>query len=217
MDGREAAQVNPGRLSDNPFGMSLPADAPLIPFLILFLVTGIASVIAERVIGRISLGPKDRWDRFSFLLLVLVQSSGSTLLVVTTLFWSPLFCHITAGGLVNLLGIVMAWSGILIRLHAKRVLGRFFTARVAILPDHRLIEEGLYRLIRHPGYLGGLLIYLGLPLSVGHYWAVLWLWLPTLAVMIYRITVEEQALVEGLGDVYRQYQARTARLIPHLW
>ncbi|HXF06525.1 MAG TPA: isoprenylcysteine carboxylmethyltransferase family protein [Blastocatellia bacterium] len=217
MDGREVVQVNPGGIPDNPFGVSLPVDATLIPFLILFLATGIASAIAEKVIGRISLGPKGRWDRFSLLLLNLVQSSGSTFLVVTTLFWSPQFCHVVAGGLVNLLGIVIAWTGILIRLRAKRVLGRFFTARVAILPDHRLVEEGPYRLIRHPGYLGALLIYLGLPLSVGHFWAILWLWLPTLAAMIYRIVVEERALIEGLGDVYRQYQARTARLIPHLW
>jgi protein-S-isoprenylcysteine O-methyltransferase len=198
-------------------GIGPPTDRRLTAFLILFLVTGIASVIAERLIGRYALGPKDRRDRSSFYLLVAIQSAGATLLVITALFWSSLFCRVVAGGIVNALGIAIAWSGILIRLHAKRRLGKFFTARVTVLPDHHLIEEGLYRRIRHPGYLGGLLFYLGLPLSVGHYGALLWLTVPVLLAFIYRIRVEERALVEALGDAYRQYQQRTARLIPFLW
>jgi protein-S-isoprenylcysteine O-methyltransferase Ste14 len=52
-------------------------------------------------------------------------------------------------------GVVLAWSGILIRVAAKRTLGRFFVGAVLIQDDHRVVTDGPYALVRHPGAHSG--------------------------------------------------------------
>lgn len=186
-------------------------------------LTGGASIVAERILGRFSLGPKDQRDRFSNYLIAVGQVIGIWVLLCTTvpqtaiLFGTGPFTGVIAGGTVNILGIVIAWTGIIIRLQAKRRLGKFFTGRVTVFQDHQLIEDGLYRYVRHPAYLGASMFYLGLPLIVGNLVGLLVLAGLSLAAYLYRIKIEEDALVAAFGDSYRQYQQRTARLIPFVW
>jgi protein-S-isoprenylcysteine O-methyltransferase len=54
--------------------------------------------------------------------------------------------------------------GVLLRFYSIIYLGRFFTPTVAISADHRLIDSGPYRFIRHPTYTGFLMILVGLGL-----------------------------------------------------
>lgn len=80
-----------------------------------------------------------------------------------------------------------------------------------------MVQSGPYRLIRHPSYLGGLISMLGLGLALGSWAAVaLVVGLP-LAGYLYRMQVEEQALVEGIGEPYREYMRHTKRLIPFVY
>jgi len=79
---------------------------------------------------------------------------------------------------------------------------------------YRLIQDGLYRWLRHPAYTGLLLIYLGLIMALGT-------WLGTLAALVlilvsilYRINVEEEMILDSFGDEYRRYRSKTWRLIP---
>ena len=90
-------------------------------------------------------------------------------------------------------------------------------ADVAIAGDHRLIDRGPYRLIRHPSYAGALLALAGFGLAMGSVPALAALLVPTLAAYHYRITVEEAALLHGLGAAYADYMRRTWRLIPGLY
>ena len=55
--------------------------------------------------------------------------------------------------------------GIIIRWSAIYTLGKYFTGTVMIKDDHRLVQNGLYRYLRHPAYAGALLAHLGLGLS----------------------------------------------------
>lgn len=82
-------------------------------------------------------------------------------------------------------------------------LGRFFTINVAIAADHRLIDSGPYRFIRHPGYTGGLLLFLGLALCMGNWLSVAVIMVPIFAAFYRRMNVEESALSEALGEPYR--------------
>lgn len=183
----------------------------------LFWISLGACGVAEIVLGRLPLGPKDRRDRHSLLWLGIVQAIGILSVALTTASAPETFCHLLWNGIGNVLGGLLAATGIFIRWQAKRTLGRFFTARVTILSDHQLIQRGLYRYIRHPGYLGILLFFLGWPLLVGHRVGILMLWVPALIAYLYRIRVEEAALSEAFGARYQEYQRRTARLLPFLW
>jgi protein-S-isoprenylcysteine O-methyltransferase len=115
------------------------------------------------------------------------------------------------------LGVVLFCVGLAIRWYAIIYLGRFFTVNVAIASDHRLIDAGPYRYIRHPSYAGALAAFLGLGLCIGNWASVLVLTAPILAVFLRRMHVEEAALIRGLGSPYRNYMRRTKRLIPHIY
>jgi protein-S-isoprenylcysteine O-methyltransferase len=105
-------------------------------------------------------------------------------------------------------------AGLAIRWYAIIYLGRFFTVDVAIASDHKLIDGGPYRYVRHPSYSGALLAFLGLGLFTGNWVSMALVVVPIFAVFLWRIHVEEAALLLGLGDQYRSYMDRTKRLIP---
>lgn len=111
-------------------------------------------------------------------------------------------------------GISIWLSGTLFRFYSMRTLGRFFTYDVAVSTGQHVVEHGPYRWIRHPSYLGSLVAYVGVGMTLTNWLA---LFLPALCLGLayaYRIVIEERALLEGLGAPYREYMRRTWRLIP---
>jgi protein-S-isoprenylcysteine O-methyltransferase len=114
-------------------------------------------------------------------------------------------------------GILFMFLGIALRWYSAAVLGKYFTFDVAIQSGQTLVEEGPYRYVRHPSYSGALLSLLGFGLALGN-WAGLTAALCCLGfAYVYRIPVEEAALVSALGDGYKQYMKRTPRLLPFLF
>jgi protein-S-isoprenylcysteine O-methyltransferase Ste14 len=80
----------------------------------------------------------------------------------------------------------------------------------------RVIDTGVYAIVRHPMYAGGALFILGLPLFLESYAATAAAAIP-IGAMIARIFVEERLLAREL-DGYRDYAARVrARLVPGVW
>jgi protein-S-isoprenylcysteine O-methyltransferase Ste14 len=80
----------------------------------------------------------------------------------------------------------------------------------------RVIDTGVYGIVRHPMYAGGALFILGLPLFLESYAATAAAAIP-IGAMIARIFVEERLLAREL-DGYRDYAARVrARLVPGVW
>jgi protein-S-isoprenylcysteine O-methyltransferase len=88
---------------------------------------------------------------------------------------------------------------------------------VAVAADHKVIDSGPYRFVRHPSYTGVLLAFFGVGLSLANYVSLFLLTVPITAVFLYRIRVEEAALTSGLGEPYRRYMDKTRRLIPFLY
>ena len=115
------------------------------------------------------------------------------------------------------IGLALAWLGLGLRWWAKRVLGRFFVAAVVIQRDHRVVTEGPYSWIRHPGYAGMILTMIGLGIATGNVLSFVVLSVVPLWVIIRTIGIEERALASELGDAYVDYQRRTPRLAPRIW
>jgi methanethiol S-methyltransferase len=79
--------------------------------------------------------------------------------------------------------------------------------------QHPFVERSVYRLVRHPLMLGLLIAFWATPtMTVGH---MLFAIAMTVYILI-GIHMEERDLVRSLGSPYRDYQARTAKLIPSL-
>jgi protein-S-isoprenylcysteine O-methyltransferase Ste14 len=96
------------------------------------------------------------------------------------------------------------------------VLGHRFSGLVAIQPGHTLVTTGLYRVIRHPNYLGMLVNSLGWALAFRSGVRVL---LTALLIppLVARIRAEEKLLHSQFGDEYAVYRRRTSRLIPGVY
>jgi protein-S-isoprenylcysteine O-methyltransferase Ste14 len=114
-------------------------------------------------------------------------------------------------------GIAVWLAGIALRLYSIRILGRFFTYDVAISQGQHIVEQGPYRWVRHPSYLGGLLAQIGFGLTLTNWLAMILPVCCLAAAYVYRIPLEEQALVRGLGPGYSDYMRRTWRLIPFVF
>ncbi len=119
-------------------------------------------------------------------------------------------------GLLAWIGLIVFALGILFRSWAVWALHGFYTARLGIQPEHRLITTGPYGLVRHPGYLGEIASVLGMSLALS---SLIGLAMTVLLfpLLIRRIRTEEEMLLAQFGNEYREYMRRTKRLIPGIY
>jgi protein-S-isoprenylcysteine O-methyltransferase Ste14 len=115
------------------------------------------------------------------------------------------------------LGLSVEAVGLALRGWAVHELGRFFKFTVVVQANHRVIDTGPYRHIRHPSYTGLLLVVLGLGITLGTWLSILACLLPPLVGFVIRLLHEERVLARELGEPYRAYMRRTRRLIPGVW
>lgn len=120
------------------------------------------------------------------------------------------------GETIRWLGIALYVVGGALRLWPVFVLGHRFSGLVAIQPEHKLVTEGIYGVIRHPSYLGLLVNSLGWGLAFRSGVGVL-LTVVLLPLLVARIRAEEALLRAHFGDEYEAYRGRTSRLIPGVY
>jgi len=87
---------------------------------------------------------------------------------------------------------------------------------IEIDKEQKVISTGPYSIVRHPMYLGVLIMYLPTPIALGSYWGLIPMGLLPLSLVL-RILNEEKVLKENLKG-YREYCIKTKyRLIPNIW
>lgn len=114
------------------------------------------------------------------------------------------------------IGLILIIIGEFIRLWATYTLGRSFTYFVVTTKNQKLVTKGPYRFVRHPGYLGGLLLVAGFGIVS---WSLIMMVIYILFLLIayaYRIHVEESALIQRFGKMYIDYSKQTPRILPYL-
>jgi protein-S-isoprenylcysteine O-methyltransferase len=118
------------------------------------------------------------------------------------------------GSAVGWAGVTLMIGGLALRCWASAVLERFYTSTLRLAENQQIVKKGPYRFVRHPGYAGVLLLWLGAGLASQN-WLVAALILPLMSVAYaYRIKSEESMLVSAFGTAYRGYMASTWRLVP---
>ena len=93
---------------------------------------------------------------------------------------------------------------------------RLYSPEVTIQQNHQLITHGPYRHIRHPRYLGVLLLTLGLPLTFRSWVGVL-MCPAVVAVILLRIRDEETLMQREFGQEWEAYCERSWLLIPWVY
>jgi protein-S-isoprenylcysteine O-methyltransferase len=184
----------------------------------LYLILDAGLLVSELALvwrRRASRAPSTRLDRGSHLWL-----------------WAVIVGSIIAGHLAGLSdvgprllpGLPWRWfgaglfaAGTILRWWSIVHLGRFFSVDVAIASDHKVVETGPYRFVRHPSYTGLLLQSAGLGIVLRTALSLLVIIVPTFLVLFHRIRVEEKALLANFGKDYEAYTRRTKRLLPKVF
>ena len=126
--------------------------------------------------------------------------------------WSPNF-HWS----IHIAGIILTIIGQLLFLIAQKQ-NKFFssTVRIQTEREHIVCETGVYKMVRHPGYLGSIIQSLGFPLLFGSLWSILPISL-LITLIIARTILEDKTLKNELKG-YTEYSHKTRyRIIPYVW
>ncbi len=151
---------------------------------------------------------------FKFILAAILST-----ILVTIIFVIIDFGVITGfpGRSLQTLGIAVYFSGLVLRYWCSYLLGIYFTRDIVVQEGQELVSSGPYRILRHPLYLGLLLLTVGVPLyfaslpglflgGILMFWAIR-----------KRILIEERKLSEALGKKYTDWGKNRYRLIPFIY
>ena len=180
---------------------------------ILYLYRNDPALLAERY-KKPGDGSQEVWDVF---LVIGINLGFLAWLVLIPLdakrfTWSPVFPL-----WVKLLGIIFMF-GCFFLMYRSYVDNTYLSALVRIQADrqHKVVSTGVYGFVRHPMYLGGSLLFLGVPLLLGSLVGVL-IGILMILIIAGRIIGEEKMLIEEL-EGYTEYQRKVRyRLIPYVW
>jgi protein-S-isoprenylcysteine O-methyltransferase len=190
----------------------------LTTFLAWLLLLGF--VVLQRVLRRgqqaRSLQPTAA-DRGSTRLLGMAFLLGALALVAAPALNAQGIAGASHGLAIGWAGIAVMVGGLALRLWSQAVLGRYYTTTLRHAEDQPILTSGPYRLLRHPGYAGLLLAWVGAGLATAN-WAVAAAVALLMSVAYgYRMAAEEAMLLGAFGGRYKEYMARTWRLIPYVY
>ncbi len=114
-------------------------------------------------------------------------------------------------------GVAAIAVGLALRAWGMSTLGSFYTRTLRTSDGQQVVRSGPYRLIRHPGYCGSLLVWTGYSLGLGNWLAALMVAALLLIAYTWRINAEEELLLTAFGAQYADYRRDTKRLLPFLY
>jgi protein-S-isoprenylcysteine O-methyltransferase Ste14 len=126
---------------------------------------------------------------------------------------SPGQCDIVVGWL----GVTIMLSGLALRYWAARTLGNFYTRTLQVLNGHQIVTQAPYHVIRHPGYLGTMLMEVGAGLAVTNWIVLIVVTVSACSSRAYRIGAEEKMLNARFGQEYQTYADKTFKLVPFVY
>lgn len=113
-------------------------------------------------------------------------------------------------------GVSLILLGSLLRRYCWRTLGEYFTGEVRAQKDQPVITSGPYRLVRHPSYTAGMMMFIGVGLALGSWFSLTLLTIATIATYSYRVAIEERVLLDTIGEPYKAYMRQRKRFIPYI-
>ena len=87
---------------------------------------------------------------------------------------------------------------------------------IEVAKGQKVIDTGPYAIVRHPMYIGAIVMYVLSPLALGSWWAVLFA-LPIIPLLVVRILNEEKVLSQDLPGYVAYCQKVRYRLLPGIW
>ncbi len=185
------------------------------PSLLLFNVCFVLWLAMESM--RVRLGHEDARTFGRFSRIFLIVSFGSIMMAI----WEramdyPIIVHSLPTAAMYA-GIVFFAVGVYLRHLSIKSLGKYFVTKVQVTNDHELVTEGIYRFVRHPSYTGLIFGFLGLILFLQAGSATILFITIAIPAYIYRIKIEEDALINTFGQQYETYRKSSYALLPLIY
>ena len=135
----------------------------------------------------------------------------------TVFWWMPLFLRIpalwTQSPLAAGTGLVFTVAGLCFAVWARMHLGKYWSGRITLKENHRVIQTGPYAWVRHPIYSGLILALFGTAITLGTISAYAG-FVFMLISFVRKLKIEEIWLRSQFGAEYEAYQNRVKALIP---
>ena len=116
--------------------------------------------------------------------------------------------------IVKLAGLILYTLGGFLILWARSSLGEWFATRLVTKKGQRVVQEGPYKFVRHPIYVGGTLALWGLTLALNSLVTLVILAIPFPIFLYVVARFEEKLLVSVLKEEYLAYQKKVGRFVP---
>ncbi len=192
-------------------GMAFGRSSIGLTYLLLWNVWWLVTFLGRRR------GEKTPYDRKQKLWVALTGLLSVPFLIIVPP-WE--FAHLTGpiprAGLTAWIGLILFALGIILQSIAMWQLRLFYTVRLGVRESQPLVMTGVYRWIRHPGYLSYLISILGIGLAMSSV-AVMVLDILVFIFIHFRIQNEEAMLLEMFGGQYAEYIKRTWKLLPRIY
>lgn len=182
-------------------------DVGIVPYVMVVALYTLVDRLAFRRSGAPTTRDRDEWTYYAVVIpyMACLILPGVEILIGTA---RPSPAGMVAGAILVAAAMLLRWLGV-------TTLARSFSAGVETHRDHALVDHGVFAVIRHPLYLGLVLLYAGLALFAGATWSWAVVAVAIVGVAV-RARVEERWLAENLPG-YQEYARRTKRFIPGVW
>jgi protein-S-isoprenylcysteine O-methyltransferase Ste14 len=116
---------------------------------------------------------------------------------------------------ISILGDAMIILSFVLYIVVFRV-NTYTASSVQVFEGHKVISTGPYAVVRHPKYVGDIILFAGIPLALGSWWGLLFVLL-IIPGLVWRILDEEKLLNKDLPGYSEYTQKVRYRLVPYIW
>jgi protein-S-isoprenylcysteine O-methyltransferase Ste14 len=162
---------------------------------------------------RLKAGPAAETRPVQKVLIAIAFAGAIALVVVSAL--DHRFSWSRAPAWTSMLGNILVPLGLMIDLRVFRE-NSYGASTIGKMEGQKVISSGPYALVRHPTYVGVLILVIGTPLALGSYWGLLFLLL-NVPILVLRIVDEERMLASDLDGYISYMRTVRYRLVPGLW
>jgi protein-S-isoprenylcysteine O-methyltransferase Ste14 len=188
-------------------------------FLFIFSIAVIAITLyflkndPKLIEGRLKAGPSAEKERRQKIIQAFASLFFILLIVVPAIdhrfHWSHVSIQfVLVGDIFVLLGLLIVFLVFKENSYAAGV--------IEVGKEQKVISTGPYAIVRHPMYTGALLMLCFVPLSLGSWWGLVFVF-PMFVIIVLRLLEEEKFLSKNLPG-YEEYRQKTRyRLVPFVW
>ncbi len=177
---------------------------------LLFITLYIVWILIESKISKKDYNTKDK-DKFDSGTCQ-IYALGQGLTFLTALWFAPIW---TSKSTYLIIPLTVFCFGCFFRLWAIRTLGNYYSHKVRRIKDHKIVDFGPYRFIRHPAYTGMILANAGITVYFLNWITLFCFFVVLVPSLIFRIKVEEKMLFNIEG--YSSFALNRKRLFPGVW